>query len=317
VVISRDVIFDEAADSTSAATTMPGSCTANHVIDISSEGGGGGGSSEEDDEDGSGGGVIGDPGTNTGLADQDDNGGGDNSSGGSSGADGSSGSSNNGVATTPFAERYPARSRRAPVPFWQVNKPPTGSALLASIAEPATIQEALASEQATDWQQAMDEEMASLLANNTWTLKEPPPGINPIPVKWVYKVKCDANGNFQRYKARLVVKGFRQQEGVDYDEVFAPVSKHTTLRALLAVAAELDLELDLVDIKTAFLNGELEEDVYIQQAPGYVQGSPSMACHLNKALYGLKQAPRTWHLTLAKALDSLGFTPSEADCCRV
>ena len=175
------------------------------------------------------------------------------------------------------------------------------------------MEEALRSGHAAEWQQAMDEEMQSLRANNTWTLERAPNTVTPIPVKWVFKIKKDANGNIERYKARLVAKGFRQREGVDYDEVFAPVSKHAMLRALLATVALRDLELHHLDIKTAFLNGELEEDVWVEQPAGYQEGGMGTACHLNRALYGLRQAPRAWHLKLKEELGAMGFTACDAD----
>lgn len=182
-----------------------------------------------------------------------------------------------------------------------------------TIKEPDTMEEALKSDYAPYWKQATDEEYKSLLANNTWTLETPPPGTKPIPVKWIFKVKKDATGHFERFKARLVVKGFKQREGIDYNEVFAPVSKYTTVRTLLAKAAAEDLEVKQLDIKTAFLHGDLEEEIYMEQPPGYEEGPPGTACKLNKSLYGLKQAPRAWYMKLNKELEDLGFIPSIAD----
>ncbi len=203
--------------------------------------------------------------------------------------------------------RYPARERRQPSEWYKV--------ILAQVEyrEPTTYEEALASEDAEEWRRAMDEEIASLHANGTWTLEELPDGIKPIPVKWVFKIKRDASGGVERYKARLVAKGFAQREGIDFNEVYAPVSKHTTLRALLSEVATEDLELHQLDVKTAFLNGELEEDIYMVQPPGYVEGGSRMACHLRRALYGLRQAPRAWHTRLKKELEDIGFAASEAD----
>jgi hypothetical protein len=135
--------------------------------------------------------------------------------------------------------------------------------------EPQTYEEPLAGPDAELWRRAMDEEFASLLENGTWELEKLPDGFKALPMKWVYKITRDANGNIERYKARLVAKGYLQKQGVDFEEVYASVSKHTTLRALLADVAARHMELHQLDVKTAFLNAELEEEIYMQQAQGY------------------------------------------------
>ena len=211
-------------------------------------------------------------------------------------------------AQQPDSQRYPQRTRLPPTQIYK--------ALAAKVTvndEPQTYEEAIQAPDAAQWKLAMAEEMASLQENCTWTLEQKPIGVRTIPVKWVYKIKRDSMGNIERYKARLVAKGFMQQEGIDYNEVFAPVSKHTTLRALLAMTAAENMELHQLDIKTAFLNGALEETIFMEQPEGYAEGGPNTVCHLRKALYGLKQAPRAWNTRLKQELESMGFTASEAD----
>ena len=159
----------------------------------------------------------------------------------------------------------------------------------------------------------MLEELESLVGHNTYTLEELPHGYKAIPTKWVFTKKRSADGSVVRYKARLVAQGFRQLEGLDYEETFAPTSKYTSLRAVIAVAAANNLELHHLDYMTAFLNGTLEETIYVAPAPGFSDGNPSLAYRLHKALYGLKQASRAWYTTLNAALLELGYTPSVAD----
>ncbi len=213
----------------------------------------------------------------------------------------------------PGPARYPTRNRRAPDQFWRGTQGRAHHACREPAAEPATYEEAMTCDHAAQWKEAMDEEMASLEANQTWVLEDLPVHASAIPVMWIYKLKTDAAGQVERYKARLVAKGFKQRDGIDFNEVFAPVSKYATLRALLAVAAEQDLEVRQLDIKTAFLNGELDEDLYVLQPPGYVTGPQSTVCHLRKALYGLRQAPRQWHICLKQALERCGFAAADAD----
>ena len=174
---------------------------------------------------------------------------------------------------------------------------------------PSNLKEARQSQQWSHWSQAMDEEKSSLDAHDTMEYVERPTGHKVIPVHWIFSTKVDDYGNVLRFKARLVAQGCRQIPGIDVGEVFAPTSSFGTRRAILAVGAALDFEIHQVDIKTAFLNGDLEEEVYVSQPPGYENGNPRVVCRLRKALYGLKQAPRAWHKTFDVKLQSMGYFP--------
>jgi histone deacetylase 1/2 len=178
-------------------------------------------------------------------------------------------------------------------------------------AEPRDYRVAL---QIPHWRAAMDAEFGALIQNRTWHLVSQPTGVNVIDSKWVFKVKHHADGSIERYKARLVAKGFKQRQGLDYDDTFSPVVKPTTIRLLLSLAVSRGWHLRQLDIQNAFLNGVLEEEVYMRQPPGYEDPAyPHHLCRLEKAIYGLKQAPRAWHARLSSVLRMLGFVASTAD----
>ncbi|CAI7798430.1 unnamed protein product [Closterium sp. NIES-54] len=178
--------------------------------------------------------------------------------------------------------------------------------------EPATLKEALESSDAEEWKKAMESELKSIEENDTWELVELPEGRKAITSKWLFKIKSDADGKMERYKSRLVVKGYQQKEKVDYKKLFAPVVKPTTLRTLRAGAAIKGWMVKQMDVTTAFLNGVLEEEIFMAQTEGFDDGS-GRVLRLKKALYGLKQAPRQWYLKLRGVLEEIGFTPSSAD----
>jgi len=141
----------------------------------------------------------------------------------------------------------------------------------------------------------MDSEIAAIQKNNTWEITDLPHGAKTIRVKWIYKTKLNEYGEVDKYKARLVAKGYTQQYGVDYMEVFAPVTRMDTIQLILALAAQKEWSLFQLDVKSAFLHGELNEEVYIEQPSGYViKEAGKKVCRLRRALYGLKQAPRAW-----------------------
>ena len=140
----------------------------------------------------------------------------------------------------------------------------------------------------------MDEEYQSLIENQTWELTTLPKDQHTIPTRWLFKIKHRSDGSIERFKARLVAKGYAQSQGIDYDETYSPVFKLTSLQILLSIGATYDLEIHQMDVKTAFLNGDIDTDIYIEQPQGYQQNS-NQVCKLKKGLYGLKQAPRLWN----------------------
>lgn len=156
--------------------------------------------------------------------------------------------------------------------------------------DPSTMEEAYNSPDAAKRRATTDEEYQLLIKNGTWTLTDLPPGRQPITNKWIFKRKYDQDGQVSRYKARLVVQGFSQVYGQDYTETFALVAKFTTMRLVLAAAQE-NLHLQQLDVKTTFLNGIIDEDIYMMQPQGYIKpGKQNKVCKLHKGIYGLKQS---------------------------
>jgi hypothetical protein len=204
----------------------------------------------------------------------------------------------------PAAEQPPAAAAELPADL------AAAAAISTFLPEPRSFEEAMASPDRIKSLAAMQEELMSLNSNHTWQYIKPPPGAKVIPVRSVFTYKRDSAGKIEQYQARLVAKGFTQREGVDFDEVFSPTSKLTTFRVLLSLVATHNLELHQLDIKTAFLNGNIDTDVYLQQPPGFEQPDRSLACHINKTLYGLRQAPRAWYQRLKQQLESMGATAS-------
>jgi hypothetical protein len=207
----------------------------------------------------------------------------------------------------------------------------------AQIHEPSNEREAFASPERAEWIAAMKAELASIHANHTWSEVSAAAvsrsGRRPIGCKWVFKVKRRSDGSVDRFKARLVAKGFSQQAGIDYHEVFAPVMKYKSLRVLLTLVARGDMELQQMDVETAFLNGRMEEEVYMKRPPGMevlegeegrqrqagraaAAGGDDRVLLLHRALYGTKQASRQWYLSIKATIEGkLGFKQCVSDPC--
>ena len=181
--------------------------------------------------------------------------------------------------------------------------------------EPTTFEEVLKSSNNEKWFEAMTKEMKSLDDNKVWDLVELPKGRSPVGSKWVFKVKTGADGLVEHYKARLVAQGYSQHFGTDYDETFCPVIRLESLHALIAFGVQNGLLMHLIDVTTAFLNGELEEEVYMKQPEGFIRGEKHLVCKLKKSIYGLKQSPRCWNSVLDGQFKQMGFIQCESDPC--
>ena len=172
--------------------------------------------------------------------------------------------------------------------------------------DPLTVKEALSTPEKREWMKAMESEINSLDTNKLWDLAELPGGRKAIGSKWVFKRKYDSGGNNEHYKARLVAQGFLQKHGVDYDETFCPVVRFESVRTIIALAAKHGHKLHQLDITTAFLNGRLNEDIYMKQSEGFeVKDKEHLVCKLNRSLYGLKQSPRCWNEALNSQLKKM------------
>jgi hypothetical protein len=182
--------------------------------------------------------------------------------------------------------------------------------------DPRTVREAMNSEDSKLWKKAMVEEMDALDKNEAWDIVELLAGRNVVGRKWLFKKKFNAQGKVEKYKAQLVAKGYSQVEGIDFGEIFSPVAKLTSIRFVLSIAATFDLELEQMDVKTTFLHGDLEEEIYMMQPEVFiVKGKKELVYKLKKSLYGMKQSPRMWYQKFDTYILGLGFVRSRADHC--
>ncbi|GJQ97236.1 retrotransposon protein, putative, ty1-copia subclass [Tanacetum coccineum] len=188
--------------------------------------------------------------------------------------------------------------------------------VVGDLGEPANYKAAMLDPDKAIWQGAMDEEMNSIKVNEVWTEVDPPSNTKIVRSKWLFKKKTDMDGEVYTYKARLVAKGFTQTYGVDYEEIFSPVADIRAIRILIAIAAYYDYEIWQMDVKTAFLNGRLDEDIYMEQPEGYVNPKyPNRVCKLQRSIYGLKQASRQWNKRFDEEIKKFGFTQNRDEPC--
>ncbi|CAI7763169.1 unnamed protein product [Closterium sp. NIES-53] len=190
---------------------------------------------------------------------------------------------------------------------------PEGDPDALDIPTPRSYAEAIEGPYSSQWQAAMDAEMASWKSTGTYVDEVPPPRANIVSGMWIFRVKRPPVSP-PPFKARYIARGFNQRQGVDFFQTFSPTPKMTTLRVLLHVAAQRDYELHSLDFSTALLQGSLHEEIWLRRPPGFTWSFPAgTQWSLRRPVYGLRQAPREWHDTLRTTLSSLGFAPSTAD----
>ena len=187
-----------------------------------------------------------------------------------------------------IAKKYSLRSRDS------IKMPIRFEANLADIHMPQTFEQAIQSDEKDKWNKAISEEVSALAKNETWDLLPLPKDKKTINSRWVFSLKSSENGNSPRFKARLCAKGYTQEKGIDYTDTFSPTVRYDSIRILLAIAVQRILKIKQFDIRTAFLNGHLQEEVYMLPPEG-INIESGMVCRLKKALYGLKQASRQWN----------------------
>lgn len=180
--------------------------------------------------------------------------------------------------------------------------------------EPRTFEDALQSDDKEKWIEAIEDELKAHKLNETWKEVEKPKGKTLLSTKWVFTIKYKSDNSIERYKARLVARGFEQREGFDFEEVFSPVTRYESIRLLVAIATHYNLQYTQFDVKTAFLYGEIDEELYIETPKG-VKLSNNKALKLQKGLYGLKQAPRVWNNKFKQTVEKIGFRATISDPC--
>nr|GEY30150.1 retrotransposon protein, putative, Ty1-copia subclass [Tanacetum cinerariifolium] len=184
------------------------------------------------------------------------------------------------------------------------------------LGEPANYKAAMLDPDKVIWQGAMDEEMNSMKVMKVWIVVDLPPSAKVVRSKWLYKKKTDMDGKVHTYKARLIAKGCTQTYGIDYEETFSLVADIRAIRILISIASYYDYEIWQMDIKTAFLNGRLDEDIYIEQPEGYVDPKyPNRVCKLQRSIYGLKQASRQWNKRFDEEIKKFGFIQNRNEPC--